>query len=150
NYRSGKNYGYYIDHIIDGLAVMIFSFGLGLSGFVKIEIALVFAIMYLLLMIHVELVTFVQNEFRYSFGLIGPTEMRIIGVMFTVAMFFLPIIRYDVYGHSFTQYDIGLVVVSIIMFLILLFSSPSSRVFRTPIHSPFYQNNYLQQRNSCQ
>ncbi|KKP44692.1 MAG: CDP-alcohol phosphatidyltransferase [candidate division WS6 bacterium GW2011_GWC1_33_20] len=120
--QTRPNYGYYIDHIIDGLAVIIFSFGLGLSGFVKIEIALIFAIMYLLLMIHVELVTFVQNEFRYSFGLIGPTEMRIIGVMFTVAMFFLPIIRYDVYGHSFTQYDIGLVVVSIIMFLILLFS----------------------------
>ena len=81
--RTRPNYGYYIDHIVDSISIFVFSLGLGLSGFVKIEIALLFAIMYLILMLHVELVTYVQNEFKYSFGLIGPTEMRIIGDIYS-------------------------------------------------------------------
>ncbi len=120
--RTRPNFGYYIDHIVDSVAVIIFSLGLGLSGYVKIEIAMLFGIMYLVLMAHVELVTYVQNEFKYSFGLFGPTEMRIIGIIFTIVLFFLPVKYFDVYGHWLTQYDFVIFGVSAIMFVVILVS----------------------------
>ncbi|NLZ24256.1 hypothetical protein GX888_00705 [Candidatus Dojkabacteria bacterium] len=120
--KTRPNYGYYIDHVVDSIALFILGLGLGLSGFVKIEIAFLFVIMYLILMIHVELVTYVQNEFKYSFGLIGPTEIRIIGVIFTIIMFFMPVKYFDVYGHYLTQYDYAVLFTSVIMFLVIIFS----------------------------
>lgn len=120
--KTRPNFGYYIDHIVDSISVLIFSLGLGLSGFVKIEIALLFAIMYLILIVHVELVTYVQNEFKYSFGLIGPTEMRIIGGIFTLVMFFCPITYYNILGHFVTGYDFAVLGVAIIMFLVIIVS----------------------------
>jgi archaetidylinositol phosphate synthase len=120
--KTRPNYGYYIDHIVDSIAVLNFGLGLGLSGFVKIEVGFLFVIMYLILMIHVELVTYVQNEFKYSFGLIGPTEYRIIGIIFTMVMFFMPVRYFEIYGHYLTQYDFGVILLSLIMFGIILYS----------------------------
>ncbi len=120
--NTRPNYGYYIDHIIDGIAIFIFGLGLGLSGFVRIEIGLLFVIAYLLLIVHVELVTYVQNEFKYSFGLFGPTEFRIVGALLATVMFFVPVKYFGVLGYYLTQYDLFAVFAIIIMFLIILFS----------------------------
>ena len=120
--KTRPNFGYYIDHIIDSVSVLIFSLGLGLSGYVKIEIALIFGIMYLLIMAHVELVTYVQNEFKYSMGLVGPTEMRIIAIIFTTVIFFLPVRYFDVLGHMLTQYDFAVLGISLIMFVVVIVS----------------------------
>lgn len=120
--KTRPNYGYYIDHVIDSIVIMIFGLGIGLSGFVRIEIALAFVIMYLILIIHVELVTYVQNEFRYSFGLIGPTEIRIVGIILTIVMFFLPVKYFDIFGYNLTQYDLFASLAVIIMFLVIVYS----------------------------
>jgi phosphatidylglycerophosphate synthase len=120
--KTRPNYGYYIDHVVDAVAIMIFGLGLGFSGFVKIELALAFVIMYMILMIHVELVTYVQNEFKYSFGLIGPTEIRIIGIMLTIVMFFMPTRYYEILGYTLTQYDLFASLAVVIMFGIIVYS----------------------------
>jgi phosphatidylglycerophosphate synthase len=60
-HKTRPNYGYYIDHITDGLTITVLGLGLGLSGFIRVEIALAFIIMYLMLMMHVELVTYVEE-----------------------------------------------------------------------------------------
>lgn len=120
--KTRPNYGYYIDHMVDAIAVIIFSLGLGISGFVRIDLALLFAIMYMALMIHVELVTFVQNKFKYSFGLIGPTEMRILGVFITVYMYFAPVKYFNIIGYYISQYDIAFLIMSALMSIVLFFS----------------------------
>ncbi len=120
--KTRPNYGYYIDHVVDGLVILIFGLGLGLSGFFRIEIGLAFVILYLILMIHVELITYVQNEFKYSFGLVGPTEIRIIGIFLTIVMFFLPVKYYDIWGYSLTQYDLFASFAVVVMSIILVFS----------------------------
>lgn len=126
--KTRPSYGYYIDHVIDSLVVMVFGLGLGLSGFFKMEIALAFVIMYLILIIHVELVTYVQNEFKYSFGLIGPTEIRIIGIVLTIVMFFLPIRYFEIVGHYLTQYDLFAAFAVIVMFGIIAYSIVSKGI----------------------
>ncbi len=120
--RTRPNYGYYIDKIVDSVAIIMFSLGIGLSGFVKIEIALLLAVMYLAMMMHVDLVVHVQNKAQNSFGMFGPTEIRIIGILFTMVMYFVPVTYYNIYGHYLTQYDFGVFGLSVIMFLVLIVS----------------------------
>ena len=127
-HKTRPNYGYYIDHITDGLTITVLGLGLGLSGFVRVEIALAFIIMYLMLMMHVELVTYVENEFKYSFGLFGPTEFRIIGILLAVVMFFIPVKYFDIWGYTLTQYDLFATFAVVVMFIILISSIVSKGV----------------------
>jgi phosphatidylglycerophosphate synthase len=120
--KTRPNYGYYIDHMVDAIVIIIFSLGLGISAFVRIDLALLFAIMYMAFMIHVELVTFVQNTFKYSFGLVGPTEMRIFGVFITIYMYLAPIEYFRLFNWHISQYDIAFLIVSILMGIVLFVS----------------------------
>ena len=118
--RTRPNYGYYIDKIIDAVVIIIFALGLGLSGFVKIEIALLMASVYLALMLNVDLLVYVKGQSKNSFGLFGPTEIRIIGIIVAIIMFFIPVNSYDIYGYLVSQYDIVVFALSVLMFLILI------------------------------
>lgn len=118
--RTRPNYGYYIDKIVDAVVMIIFGLGLGLSGFVKIEIAVLLTAIYLAMMINVDLLVYVKGEAKNSFGWLGPTEARIIGIIISIVMFFVPIRYYDIYGYLVTQYDIVVLALSVLMFLILI------------------------------
>ncbi len=118
--RTRPNYGYYIDKIVDTVVMIVFGLGLGLSGFVKIEIAMLLTAIYLAMMMNVDLLVYVKGEAKNSFGWFGPTEIRIIGIIVSVVMFFIPVKSYDIYGYLVTQYDIVVLVLSVLMFLILI------------------------------
>lgn len=120
--RTRPNYGYYIDKIIDAVVVIILALGLGLSGFVKIEIALLLSSIYLAMMLHVDLIVHVENKSQNSFGMFGPTEIRIIAMAVSVLMYFIPVSYYNIYGHYLTQYDFATFGISLLMFIILLLS----------------------------
>ena len=120
--KGRPKYGYYIDKIVDAVAVITLALGVGLSGFIKIEIALLFACIYLALMSHVDLVTHVQGQNRNAFGLFGPTEIRIVGALFSVYMFFSKIHYFNIRGYIVTQYDIALFGITVIMTGVLLVS----------------------------
>lgn len=70
-------YGYYLDHAVDALNTAAIGIGLGLSPFVRLELALIAVILYLTLSINVYLESNVFGVFRLSYGRIGPTEARI-------------------------------------------------------------------------
>lgn len=118
--RTRPNYGYYIDKIVDAVVMIIFGLGLGLSGFVKIEVAILLTAIYLAMMINVDLLVYVKGESKNSFGWFGPTEIRIIGIIVSIIMFFMPVKSYDIYGYLVTQYDIVVLVLSGLMFLVLI------------------------------
>lgn len=118
--KTRPHYGYYIDKIVDALVVFLLALCIGLSGYVKIEIALIFACVYLMLMINVDLIVHVENKCKNSFGLLGPTEVRIIGIFLTIYMYFSPLMYYSLMGHWFTQYDVIILGISAIMFGILI------------------------------
>jgi archaetidylinositol phosphate synthase len=120
--RTRPNYGYYIDKIVDSIVMIIFGLGLGLSGFVRIEVSLLMTCIYLAMMLNVDLLVYVEGKSKNSFGLFGPTEIRIIGIIVAIVMFFLPVNYYDIYGYTVTQYDLSVGGLSVIMFLMLIFS----------------------------
>ncbi len=71
-------YGYYLDHLVDAFSTAVVGVGIGLSPFVRIEVALLLVVAYLALSINVYLETAVFGVFRLGYGRIGPTEARLI------------------------------------------------------------------------
>lgn len=80
------NYGFFIDHSSDMLAGLLILGGLGLSPFVKLEIALLTLAGYYLVSIHTFLLAKVTGEFHLSHGGLGPTEIRIAFILATLGM----------------------------------------------------------------
>ena len=81
------DFGYFIDHSVDGLTNLMILAGLGLSPFVRLDIALFTLAGYLLLSIHAFLAARVVGEMRLSYLAAGPTELRLLLIALTLAMF---------------------------------------------------------------
>ncbi len=69
-------YGFYIDHAVDALNTVLIILGIGLSPYLKFELASMALIGYLLLSILVYLNTHVSGVFKITFSRLGPTEAR--------------------------------------------------------------------------
>jgi len=76
--RQRPRYGFYVDHIIDAFGTLFLIGGLGLSGYMTPVIAMILLITYFLLNIELYLATYAIGVFRLSFGIWGPTELRIV------------------------------------------------------------------------
>ena len=79
-------YGYYLDHIVDAVSTAAIGVGIGLSGWVDLEVALLLVVAYLSLSINVYLESAVFGVFRIAYGRLGPTEVRIILILANAAL----------------------------------------------------------------
>ncbi len=82
-------FGYFIDHSCDGLTTLLILAGIGLSPYVRLDVALVALGGYLLLSIHAYLAARVLGELKLSYFNAGPTELRFALIAMTVAMLML-------------------------------------------------------------
>ncbi len=80
------SFGYFIDHSCDGLATLLIMAGMGLSPYVRLDVALIALTGYLLLAIHAFLSAKVLNELKLSYVAFGPTELRLVLISLTLAM----------------------------------------------------------------
>ena len=118
-------YGYFLDHSCDGLATTLVVLGLGASGYVQLEVALVALAGYLLMSIHAFLSVRVMGELRLSYLKAGPTELRLVLIAMTLAMIALgptPLIG------LFTGFDFFVGAVGVL--LICLFAVQTASVAR--------------------
>ncbi len=118
--KPRPNYGYYIDHIIDSLSIFIVIWGLTISTVIYTTVWLWILVGFLLLMIHTFLKTNVIKRFDLSIGFIGFTEVRLLGMAFSILLFFIgnPLIVGGNYPLSFL--DIVGIAVAIPMWIILV------------------------------
>ena len=80
-------YGYYLDHAVDAFTTVLIGVGLGLSPFMSLYAGLAIVVLYLLMSINVYLESKVYDEFKMDYGLVGPTEVRILLIVLnTVAI----------------------------------------------------------------
>lgn len=93
-------YGYFVDHSADGFSTLLIMVGMGLSPYLRMDIALLGVAGYLLLSVHTFLVTTVTKVFRLSHLGFGPTELRLVLIALTALMFFLGPDRGRVGGFS--------------------------------------------------
>jgi phosphatidylglycerophosphate synthase len=80
-------YGFYVDHVLDIVGATLLFAGLAASGFMNAVIALALLVGYLLVTGEVFLATSVHGVFRMSFSGFGPTELRILLAVGTLALF---------------------------------------------------------------
>ncbi|HWJ69038.1 MAG TPA: CDP-alcohol phosphatidyltransferase family protein [Sphingobium sp.] len=80
------SYGYFIDHSCDGIVTLLILAGMGFSPFVRVDVAMFTVTGYLLLSIHAYLAARVMGEFKLSYGIAGPTELRFVLIGLTIAM----------------------------------------------------------------
>ena len=81
-------FGFYIDHAMDALSAVMIFIGLGLSGYVDLAVACLAAIGYLMVAILVFLKTYVTGVFEMTSAKIGPTEIRVLGILINTVVFF--------------------------------------------------------------
>jgi phosphatidylglycerophosphate synthase len=94
-------YGYYVDHALDLAGITLLMAGLAVSGYMTPIVAMAVLVAYLLTAGEVFLATAVRGEFRMSVAGVGPTELRIILAIGTLALF------RDPHVASFRLFDVG-------------------------------------------
>ncbi len=121
-------YGFFVDHLIDTVSEVLIFLGLGLSPYLRFDLALLALISYMLLATYVYLVTYVNGVFRISYMRLGPTETRVLAILANTWVFFAanPIVHLFNNGPAFlrvslTHYD--LVVIFFIGLVIAFFIS---------------------------
>jgi archaetidylinositol phosphate synthase len=118
--RQRPRYGFYVDHICDAFSVLFLLTGLAVSGFISSLIAIGLLICYLMLLIETCIATYTIGEFKMSFFKFGPTELRIVLAIGTLALLRNPAVQF--LGHRYRLFDFGGTIAIIGMVVVLLFS----------------------------
>jgi phosphatidylglycerophosphate synthase len=119
--RQRPRYGFYVDHIIDTFGALFFIFGLALSGFMSERVAAALLIVFLMLAINSYLAAYALGIFKISQWKLGPTEMRL--VLIIGNLYLLHSSHTHLFGRRFLLFDVGGLVATIIMGIMLVFSS---------------------------
>lgn len=118
-------YGYYLDHTIDAINEVMIFVGVGLSGLMHLEIALLALVMYLLMTINVSINAHLKKEFKLTYASMGPTEFRIIMIMINTLFAVIRPLRefsheFALFGHEFTFSALDYIGAVIIIVLALM------------------------------
>jgi archaetidylinositol phosphate synthase len=109
-------YGFFIDHSVDTIAIIVIFIGLGISPFVTFEVACITLIGYLSMEILVLSATYVRGVFQISYSKLGPTEVRAIAIIVNTILFFMIEPKFRIFFGIYGLYDVVLVVVAFLMF----------------------------------
>jgi phosphatidylglycerophosphate synthase/tRNA A-37 threonylcarbamoyl transferase component Bud32 len=71
-------YGFYLDHVMGALSVVLVGIGISLSGYINPLLALGLVVAYLAMAVNVYLESSVFGVARVEYGRIGPTEARLV------------------------------------------------------------------------
>lgn len=107
-------YGFFVDHIIDSIDEVLVFIGLGLSPFVRFDVACMALIVYMLMSILVYLGTYVNGVFRISYGGIGPTETRLLAILANTLIFFTDNPLISLPFITITLYDALVILISVL------------------------------------
>ena len=121
-------YGFFVDHTIDALSELLVVLGLGLTPFIRFDVAAVALIAYLLVSVLVYVRTYVEGVFQISYGKLGPTEMRAILILVNTFLFFFDNPAVDLLIIRTTVFDLVIGALAAILFTI--FGSTAFRVAR--------------------
>lgn len=119
-------YGFYLDHLTDAFSTLIIGLGLGLSPYMLLAVGLAIVISYLILSINVYLETHVFGTFSFGYGMLGPTEVRLILVGLNTMALLLGPLPFNFMGWGMTVFDVAGVAAAVAMLLLLLVRSGSN------------------------
>ena len=86
-------YGFYIDHTMDAVNEIFMFMGVGLSPFMRFDLACILLVIYLMLTLNVSMNAHLKGEFRLSYAKLGPTEFRLIAIIVNTVLVFAKPLR---------------------------------------------------------
>jgi phosphatidylglycerophosphate synthase len=115
-------YGFFIDHSADAFNEMMMILGLGLTLYVRFDLACLILIAYFLLSILVFVRFITLGDFKASFWKLGPTEIRVLLILLNTAMYFGGVRVISIYyaknGQiSLSPYDLIVITFTFLMLL---------------------------------
>ena len=114
-------YGYYLDHFVDAVSTALIGIGLGLSPYMLLSVGTLIVVAYLILSINVYLEAHALGRFSIGYGLIGPTEIRVILIALNTALALTPgTVHFTVAHTRFTPLDVVGIAIAAVMVVLLL------------------------------
>ena len=119
-------YGYYIDHTIDCINEFLIFLGIGLSGLMHLELALMILALYFMLTINVSINAHLKKEFRLTYAKLGPTEFRVLAVIVNTILILVAPVRtfacdFSVFGKAVTLHSLDLAGILVLVALIVIY-----------------------------
>ncbi|MBN2726627.1 CDP-alcohol phosphatidyltransferase family protein [Candidatus Mcinerneyibacteriota bacterium] len=81
-------FGFFIDHNIDTVTVFLIGIGAGLSPYLKLSTSLLIVTGYFMMSILTYINTYLTGVFKISYGMLGPSEFRVIMILFNSGLYF--------------------------------------------------------------
>jgi phosphatidylglycerophosphate synthase len=113
-------YGYFVDHTVDSISMVLVFTGLGLSPYVRFDIACLACIGYLTMSIYIYIEAYVSGKFQISYARVGPTELRVFAILANIAIFFLGNPEFELLQLKLTVFDAVIAVIAILLFATFL------------------------------
>ena len=114
-------YGFYVDHMVDIFGSVALMCGLGFSGFLHWQTAIAMLVAFLLLSSESYLATYTLSCFQLSQGIFGPTEIRILLIVGTLALLHSPYAT--LFGHRMLLFDLGGTIAAVCMFAMAILTT---------------------------
>lgn len=119
-------YGYYLDHTIDAINELIIVLGIGLSGLMKLDLALIILALYFMLTINVSINAHLKKEFKLTYAKMGPTELRMIMIIVNTLFILIPGLgefshAFLLFGHPVVFMAMDYVAVVILLLLTMIY-----------------------------
>ena len=99
-------YGFYLDHLTDAYSTFAIGLGLGLSPYMLLGTGLAIVTAYLVLSINVYLETHVFGVFRYGYGILGPTETRLLLIVLNTFAALTGALNFRIAALDLTSIDV--------------------------------------------
>jgi phosphatidylglycerophosphate synthase len=128
-------YGFFVDHTTDLFAEVFFALGLGLSPYVRFEVACLALIAYLLVAVYTFVRTNVFGTLQIAFNGIGPTEVRVGMIMLNTWLFLAPPGPIVIWWAPLSAIDV-LILASVAVVLIFLIASIRRDARRLAVEDP--------------
>ena len=119
--QQRPRYGFYVDHIIDTFGAAFLMGGLAISGYLHWAVAIAMLVAFLMLSVETYLSTYTVSQFKLSYGIFGPTEIRIALCIGNIALIFKPWAH--VFGYPVRLFDFGGVIAAVMMLGMMVISA---------------------------
>ena len=119
-------YGFYLDHTVDAVNEVLMFVGAGLSPFINFSLALGLLVVYLMLSLNVSMNAHLKNEFKLTYAKLGPTEFRLIVIIFNTILLCVPAWATRVktciwFGHEWSVHALDYAGFAILVILIVIY-----------------------------
>ena len=101
-----EKYGFFVDHQADAVSAVMLTVGLGAGSLMRMDVALAICVGVLMLMLLVNMVAIARGVFKISFSGIGPTELRLIAIVFNTVVWAAGPRSFDIGGREWPLFDL--------------------------------------------